>query len=110
MLYQLYETQRALVEPFADFAQATAKLYSNPMLPSASCRTRSAWWRPSICSTAWQDYEKPEFDIRSVKVNGVDVTIRERVEIDKPFCELRRFKRFSDDPTTLDTLLEQPPC
>jgi hypothetical protein len=55
-----------------------------------------------------KDYEKPEFDIRSVKVNGVDVTIRERVEIDKPFCELRRFKRFSDDPTTLDTLLEQP--
>lgn len=30
MLYQLYEIQRAMVEPFADFAQAAAKLYSNP--------------------------------------------------------------------------------
>jgi poly(3-hydroxybutyrate) depolymerase len=28
----------------------------------------------------------------------VDVAIHERVEIDKPFCELRRFKRFTDDP------------
>ena len=33
MLYQLYETQRSLMEPFADFAQAAAKLYSNPLSP-----------------------------------------------------------------------------
>ena len=33
MLYQIYETQRALIEPFADFVQATSKLYSNPLLP-----------------------------------------------------------------------------
>ena len=28
MLYQLYEAQRSLMEPFADFAQAASKLYS----------------------------------------------------------------------------------
>jgi poly(3-hydroxybutyrate) depolymerase len=33
MLYKIFETQRTLMEPFADFAQATAKLYSNPMSP-----------------------------------------------------------------------------
>ena len=33
MLYQLYETQRSLMEPFADFAQAASKLYSNPLSP-----------------------------------------------------------------------------
>ena len=33
MLYHIYEAQRSLLEPFADFAQATAKLYSNPLLP-----------------------------------------------------------------------------
>ncbi|MDR2327772.1 MAG: polyhydroxyalkanoate depolymerase [Acidovorax sp.] len=109
MLYQLYETQRALVEPFADFARATAKLYSNPMLPLSklpySQRMVAGF---NLFYRLGKDYEKPEFDIRSVKVNGVDVTIRERVEVDKPFCELRRFKRFSDDPATLDTLLDQP--
>ena len=30
MLYQIYDTQRALMEPFADLAQATARALSNP--------------------------------------------------------------------------------
>jgi hypothetical protein len=47
-----------------------------------------------------KDYEKPEFGIRSVDINGQHVAIHERVEIDKPFCELRRFKRYADDPAT----------
>ncbi|MDO9159205.1 MAG: polyhydroxyalkanoate depolymerase, partial [Burkholderiaceae bacterium] len=34
--------------------------------------------------------------------------IHERIEIDKPFCELRRFKRFSDDTATLSNLKGQP--
>jgi len=33
MLYQIYEAQRSLMEPFADFAQAASKLYSNPLSP-----------------------------------------------------------------------------
>jgi poly(3-hydroxybutyrate) depolymerase len=48
--------------------------------------------------------KKPEFGIQTVKVNQTDVAIHERIEIDKPFCELRRFKRFSDDPATLTQL------
>ena len=30
MLYHLYEAQRALMEPFSDFAQVAAKLFANP--------------------------------------------------------------------------------
>jgi poly(3-hydroxybutyrate) depolymerase len=41
-------------------------------------------------------------------VGKVDVAIHERVEIDKPFCELRRFKRFTDDAPTLSNLKKQP--
>ena len=33
MLYQLYETQRALMAPFSEFASATAKLYNHPLSP-----------------------------------------------------------------------------
>ena len=110
MLYQLYETQRALIEPFADFAQATAKLYSSPLLPLSQApfaqRITAGF---DLFYRLGKDYEKPAFDIETVLVHGVDVTIMERVEVDKPFCELRRFKRFSDDPATLDALLSQPP-
>jgi poly(3-hydroxybutyrate) depolymerase len=109
MLYKLYEMQRAMVEPFADFAMATSKLYSAPhsalsQLPMAQ-RMAAGF---NLVYRLGKDYEKPEFNLRSVDVEGVDVTIRERVEVDKPFCELRRFKRFSDDPATLQAMLSQP--
>jgi len=109
MLYTLYETQRSLMEPFADLAQVTAKFYSNQPsyfgnIPLAQRLSASY----ELLYRLGKDYEKPEFGIRTVTVNGVDVAIHERVEIDKPFCELRRFKRFSDDPATLAQLKEQP--
>ena len=111
MLYQLYETQRSFMEPFADLAQAASKLYSNPLNPASQtpmAQRVSAGY--ALMHRLGKDYVKPEFGIRTVKVGGnVDVAIHERVEIDKPFCELRRFKRFSDDPATLQTLKQQPP-
>ena len=55
-----------------------------------------------------RDYEKPEFGIRTVDAQEVAIAIHERVEINLPFCELRRFKRFSDDPATLEALKGQP--
>jgi poly(3-hydroxybutyrate) depolymerase len=109
MLYQIYETQRSLMEPFADFAQAAAKLYSNPLSPFGQnpfAQRVSAGY--DLLYRLGKDYEKPVFGIQTVNVDGVDVAIHERVEIDKPFCELRRFKRFSDDPATLTRLKGQP--
>ena len=35
MLYQMYETQRALMSPFSEFASASAKLYDHPLSPFA---------------------------------------------------------------------------
>lgn len=109
MLYQMYETQRSLVEPFADFALAASKLYSNPLSPFSqtplSQRISAGF---ELFHRLGKDYEKPQFGITTVDVDGVGVTIMERVEIDKPFCELRRFKRFTDESATLDTMLAQP--
>jgi poly(3-hydroxybutyrate) depolymerase len=109
MLYQIYETQRNLMEPFADFAQAAAKLYSNPLSPFGQnpfAQRVSAGY--DLMYRLWKDYEKPGFGIATVDVDGASVAIHERVEIDKPFCELRRFKRFCDDPATLTKLKGQP--
>jgi len=109
MLYTLYESQRSLMEPFADLAQAAAKFYSNPLLPFSEtdlAHRMSAGYE--LMFRLGKDYEKPEFGIRTVDVDGVSCAIHERIEIDKPFCELRRFKRFSDDPDTLLKLKDQP--
>ncbi|HMO06066.1 MAG TPA: polyhydroxyalkanoate depolymerase [Paracoccaceae bacterium] len=109
MLYQFYETQRSIMEPFADLAEVAAKMFTNTSLPFAQTplaqRISAAY---DLLHRLGKDYEKPEFGIRTVAVDGVDVAIFERVEIDKPFCELRRFKRFSDDSATLSKLKEQP--
>lgn len=109
MLYKIFESQRTLMEPFADFAQATAKLYSNPMSPFS---TTSLGQRVSagydLIYRLGKDYVKPEFGIKSIDVDGVEIAIHERIEMNKPFCELRRFKRFSDDTKTLAKIKGQP--
>ena len=109
MLYQLYESQRSLMEPFADFAQAASKIYSNPQSvlgQNPFAQRVSAGY--DLVYRLGKDYLKPEFGLRTVDVEGVSVAIHERIEIDKPFCELRRFKRFTDDTATLTTLKNQP--
>jgi len=109
MLYQIYESQRSLMEPFADFAQAASKLYSNPLSPFGQhpfAQRVSAGY--DLLYRLGKDYEKPEFGLKTVDVDGVDVAIHENVELDKPFCELRRFKRFTDDNETLARMKAQP--
>ena len=109
MLYQIFETQRSLMEPFADFAQAAAKMYSNntsALGHNPMAQRVSAGY--DLLYRLGKDYEKPVFGIQSVDVDGTSVAIHERIEIDKPFCELRRFKRFTDDANTLGKLKGQP--
>ena len=109
MLYQLYETQRALMAPFSEFASATAKLYNHPLSPfthTPMAERVSAGF--DLAHRLAKEYEKPEFGIRTVPVNGVDVAIQEQVPITKPFCRLLRFKRFSDNPAVLDLMKNQP--
>src|SRR6478735_4547511 len=109
MLYQLYETYRSTMEPFADFAHAASKLYSNPHSPFGQnplAQRVSASY--DLMYRLWKDYEKPVFGITKVSLGGTEVAIHERVEVEKPFCELRRFMRVSAAPETLNRLKGQP--
>ena len=109
MLYQIYETQRALMAPFSEFASAAAKLYSHPLSPFThtpmSQRVSASF---DLLHRLAKEYEKPPFDILSAKVGGVDVAVQEQVALDKPFCRLLRFKRFTDDPKALEAMKAQP--
>jgi poly(3-hydroxybutyrate) depolymerase len=109
MLYQIYETQRAMMAPFAEFASASAKLYSHPLSPFAqtpmSQRVSAAF---DLMHRLAKEYEKPAFGITSVEVDGVEVAVQERVAIHKPLCRLLRFKRFTDDSRALQTMKSQP--
>ena len=109
MLYQLYEMQRALMAPFSEFASATAKLYDHPLSPFAHApmaQRVSAGF--DLLHRLAKEYEKPAFNITSVSVGEVSVAVQEQVALDKPFCRLLRFKRFTDDPQALATMKAQP--
>ena len=109
MLYQVYETHRTLMEPFVDFAQAAAKMYGNSSLPMAQNpfvqRVAAGY---DLIYRLGKDYEKPAFGLQTITDGDVEIAIHERVELDKPFCELRRFKRFSDNTEVLAKLKDQP--
>ncbi|MFM2120466.1 MAG: hypothetical protein RL722_1934, partial [Pseudomonadota bacterium] len=111
MLYQLYETQRAVMSPFAEFASATAKLYSHPLSPFSqgvgSHRVAASF---DLLHRLTKEYEKPAFGITSVPVDGVDVdvAVQEQVIQAKPFCRLLRFKRFADNGPRLEKMQKQP--
>ena len=109
MLYQLYETQRALLSPFAEFASATGKLYSHPLSPFAqapgSQRMAAGF---DLMHRLTKEYEKPAFGINSVQVDSIDVAVQEQVIQAKPFCRLLRFKRYTDNAQMLERMRAQP--
>ena len=109
MLYQVYETQRALMAPFSEFASASAKLYDHPLSPFAHtplAQRVSAGF--GLLHRLAKEYEKPAFGITSATVGGVPIAVQEQVAIEKPFCRLLRFKRFSDNPEALLCMKTQP--
>ncbi len=109
MLYQLYETQRAMLSPFAEFASASSKLYSHPLSPFAHTPMAD---RVSagldLMHRLSKEYEKPEFNIGTANVGGVDVAVQQQVAMAKPFCRLLRFKRFTDNLQALSEMKEHP--
>ncbi len=109
MLYQLYESQRALLSPFAEFASATSKLYDHPLsLLSHTPLAQRVSAGMDLMHRLAKEYEKPEFEITSVHIDGVDVAVQQQVAMTKPFCRLLRFKRFTDNPPMLSRMKDQP--
>jgi poly(3-hydroxybutyrate) depolymerase len=95
--------------PFSEFASASAKLYDHPLSPFAHtpwAQRVSAGF--DLLHRLAKEYEKPAFAITTVQVGGTPVAVQEQVAVTKPFCRLLRFKRFSDEPKTLELMKTQP--
>lgn len=94
MLYQLHEMQRSLMHPLMQWAEASSKLFTNPVSPFAhtpfSQRIAAGY---ELMYRLGKEYEKPEFGIKQAVVNGKPVHIDERVVESKPFCKLLHFRK-----------------
>jgi poly(3-hydroxybutyrate) depolymerase len=95
MLYQLHEIQRALLNPMTAFAAAGAEMFSSPHSPLSympfASRMAAGY---ELFYRINKDYEKPAFGLHSTTVDGSEVPVLEKVEIEKPFCRLLHFERF----------------
>ena len=83
MLYQLYETQRALMAPFSEFASATAKLYNHPLSPfTHTPMAQRVAAGLDLMHRLAKEYEKPAFGITAATVGSVEVAVQEQVALD----------------------------
>jgi poly(3-hydroxybutyrate) depolymerase len=98
MLYQLHEMQRSFLTPLMQWADASAKLFSNPVSPFAhtpfSQRIAAGY---ELMYRLGKDYEKPAFGLNSTIIDGKTVGIMERAVVSKPFCKLMHFKKDMSD-------------
>ncbi len=109
LLYHWHELWRAGTAPMTYWADASAKMLSGndswmAALPGAP---RAA----AACELMYRlgkEYEKPEFGIHQIDVEGVSIPVVERVELEKPFCRLLRFKRYHDQADGLARMKDDP--
>jgi poly(3-hydroxybutyrate) depolymerase len=98
MLYQLHEIQRSLLTPLMQWADASAKLFSNPVSPFAhtpfSQRIAAGY---ELMYRLGKDYEKPAFGIDTTTIDGATIGVNESVVDTKPFCRLLHFKKALND-------------
>ena len=94
MLYQLHEMNRTLLNPLIQWAEASSKLFTNPVSPFAHTpfaqRIAAGY---ELMFRLGKDYEKPAFGITHTEVAGTRTAIIEDTVVEKPFCKLLHFRK-----------------
>ncbi len=94
MLYNAYEMQRTLLAGASNWAAISAKVLNNPALPMGYFGMG-----PIVASALevfahlYEERGKPEFGIDAVEIDGKRRTVSEKVVLEKPFGNLRHFRR-----------------
>ena len=109
MLYRLHELQRAFLSPLVHWSEANARMLTAPgsafgLMPGAQ-RVAAGW---ELVHRIGKDYEKPVFGIGSIEAHGHTVPVVEIKALERPFCNLLRFKRYSDDGKVIGDLKDDP--
>ncbi len=94
MLYHAYEMTHASITPMRAAAQFSQGIISNPLNPMAKhygSRTMSAVLELFIDAT--RRYGKPEWEIDSTVVDGVETPVEIEPVWSRPFCTLLHFRR-----------------
>lgn len=94
MLYHAYEMTHAAISPMRNAARMTRDMLTSPLNPAADTypvRTTAAMCEMFISAT--RRYGKPDWDLKPVMIDGVEVTAEPEIVYELPFCNLLRFRR-----------------
>ncbi|MDA0274800.1 MAG: polyhydroxyalkanoate depolymerase [Proteobacteria bacterium] len=99
MLYSLYEAQHALLGPWRHAAELARGWYAHPFSPfSYTPMGRRMAASSDLFLRVTQRYEKPRWDIASVRIGERELPVHVEIAEAKPFCNLLHFRRELDAP------------
>jgi len=94
LLYHAYEYQRAMLSGASTLAAVWGELLSNPANPFGYSGIAPAMASGlKVFAHAYSPRGKPDWRIDTSYVEGREYPVSQEVVLDKPFCELRHFRR-----------------
>jgi len=103
MLYQTYEMAHAAISPMRMALRAGRQILKNPANPiSYAPVTPGVLAGYEVLERMTRRYDKPQFGLLSTQSDGEEITIEEEVVFRKPFCQLKHFRRVTNNPKRLD--------
>jgi len=99
VLYQLYDWQRAALEPWRALASYANAAYGHPDSPlSYMPGSKNVAAAFDLMTRLTQRYERPEFGYASIPCATGEYPVHEIVELEKPFCKLLHFVKKGAPP------------
>lgn len=94
MLYDIHELQRSLLSPLVSFSHSSAQLFTHPYSPwSYTPISKQLAAGYELTHRLGKQYEKPQWEIDSVEINGQQHAVYDHIVHKRPFCNLVHFKR-----------------
>jgi poly(3-hydroxybutyrate) depolymerase len=94
----------AFLTPVRLTAEITKMMYQHPFNPLSHTKMgRIISAQAEMLERAVRNFEKPEFEIDKIKIDGKSVKVQKQTVVEKPFCSLLHFKRNTNrhDPRVL---------
>ena len=97
MLYHMHEMHRASLVPLRFYAEVFQHIYTNPWVPvSYTGLGRIIAANCELVERTTRKYKKPAFGLKTTKIDGKTVAVREEAALETSFCTLLHFAR--DEP------------
>ena len=94
MLYEAYQIHNDVLAPIRLMAEAFRGFLDQPWpLIGNAPMMRSAAAAMELLSNAGMSHNRPDFDIRSVVIDGREIAVSEEVIASYPFCNLLHFRK-----------------